>query len=176
MNNKLLQTKLGVFSEKFVKFQLLPFGIELHFYRKDGRKIRTNMLIDRKGVNAKNINKLDDDDTVKSLLAEAIKALSIDIQNLGWTLKLYDGAKRKFIIGNTKIGTVRKKDAKLTADEMEQKYIDEQLMIEIQDKASSEIINSEYQIDVDDPSITVCSAYVSALVSRYGRQAVESAL
>ena len=45
---------------------------------------------------------------------------------------------------------------------------------ELQSTAHDSITESEYLID--DPSTTVCSAYVRALVERYGRPAVVDAL
>lgn len=170
---KLIETKWGLFSDIFIKFHRLPFGTELRLFDATNKKKRADFLVKRKAINSKTMGRVDDSDTVRFLLDMVFDVVSTDIKARKLKLKIF-GPDSKEINGNTLIRTLRQKDSKPTKDDIERMQYGENLILEVQSNANGAIIESEYLID--DPSTTVCTAYVRALVERYGRVAVIEAL
>jgi hypothetical protein len=173
MATKLIQTQWGVFSSNFVKFHRLPFGTELRLYDYNGRKKRTDFLVKRQRISAKVMNRADDVDNVRSLLDTAMSMLSTNLKARRLRLELFS-PNGELINGNKLVRTVRQMTPLPTADDIERKESEEASISEVQSTARASIIESEYL--VDDPSTTVCVGYIRALIERYGRSAILSAL
>jgi hypothetical protein len=173
MPKKLIETRWSVFSDAFVRFQRLPFGSGMRLIDKSGRKKRADFRVKRVRVNSQNASVAADFENVKSLLDSARGLLSTDLHARRLTIELV-GPDGQQINGNTRLLTVRQMEPKPSADDIERAEANEQLIEEVQSNATAAIRESEYL--VDDPSSTVCAAYVRALVERYGRAAVREAL
>lgn len=173
MATKLIQSQWGVFSRNFTKFHRLPFGTELRLYDSHGRKKRKDFLVKRRRINSKTMSRVDDGDNVRSLLDSVSGVLSTNLKARRLRLELYSPNGER-INGNMLISTVREMEALPTSDDIERMEAEEILIDEIQSTARATITESEHL--VEDPSTTVCTAYVRALLERYGRQAVLIAL
>lgn len=104
---KLKSSEWRDFSERIVRIYGLPKGSELRLYRKrDGRRVRSDMVIKRRAVNRSNVKQLKGADTVAHLLRRACTLLSTDIEARGLEVRLYgpDGGR---VYGNTHIRTFR---------------------------------------------------------------------
>jgi hypothetical protein len=173
MASKLIETQWGIFSVNFIKFHRLPFGCELRLFDAAGRKKRTDFLVKRKRVSSKTMNRADDSNNVKWLLDTALEVTSTDLMARRLKIELF-GPNGKKINGNTLIGKVRQMPPKPTEHDIDRMHEEEHLISEVQSNAQSTIVEAEYLID--DPSTIVCSGYVRALVERYGRESVVTAL
>lgn len=173
MVTNLIESPWANFSAKFVKFQGLPFGCELRLFKPDGRKVRSDFKVKRKKVNTRTLVKADDNATVSALLEMARECLSTDIRARGLRLCLYSPAGEK-INGNTHLQNVRRLTPQDTEADRRRKADRERLIEELANIAKAEISESERL--VDDPEHTVCHAYVSALIERYGFGPVKTAI
>lgn len=168
-----IQSTWEVFSTNFAKFHRLPFGTELRLYDTDGRRRRADMVVKRQRISAKSLPRVEDDENVKALLDVASGMLSMDLRARRWRLQLHapDG---ELINGNEKVRTVRRRTPRPTPDELGQAEFDRALTDELQSTAYTSIVEAEHLIE--DPSTTVCTAFVRALVQRYDFRAVSEAL
>ena len=114
MAKRLRTSSLADFSAKLVRFQRLPHGTEVRFYRKwDGRRVRSDFTLKRKFIKSTTVRKLDDGKNVRDLLDFAHSRLSTDIQARGFEMVLF-GPDGERINGNTLLRTVRSMAAKPT--------------------------------------------------------------
>lgn len=170
---KLIETTWKRFSEIFVKFQKLPYGVELRLYDIHGKKKRVDFCVKRKQVNRRTMTQVSDLENVTTLLEVVRETVSTDLAARRLKLDIFDPEGRR-INGNTLVGTVRSMVPQQTTEDVERLQDEEQMIIDLQATAAAEIIELEYLID--DPALTVCSAFVRALVERYGRASVLAAL
>ena len=161
------------FSDIVAKVQNLPYGVELRLYDAHGKKKRVDFRVNRKKVNRRTMQQVSDLENVTALLEVVRGMVSTDLAARRLKLDLFDPEERK-INGNTLVGTVRNMVPKQTAEDAERLQDEEQMIIDLQATAAAEIIEFEHLID--DPASTVCSAFVRALVERYGRASVLAAL
>lgn len=173
MPRKLIQTQWGVFSKNFAKFHRLPFGTDLRLFNSAGKKKRSDFKVKRQRLNSKTMLRIGDNENVRFLLDSALTLMSTDLNARRLNLELFN-PNGEFVNGNTLVQTLREMDSLPTDDDIEQMHIDELLIDEMESIAHSTIVDSEYL--VDDPSVTVCSGFVRALVERYGRQSVIESL
>lgn len=173
MPAKLIETTWGDFSSRFVSFQRLPHGTELRLFDSDGRKKRSDWTIKRRPIRSGSLDRVSDEDNVRTLLDSAIDSLSTDLRARKLRLELFGPAGQN-INGNTLLRRVRKLAPKPTEADLQYREIENALGDQLKESALSSIRESEHL--VDDPSTTVCQAYVDALVERYGRRAVLDAL
>ena len=173
MPAKLIETTWSEFSVAFTKFHRLPFGTELRLFDAARKKKRTDFKVKRSRITSTAMDRARDIDNVKSLIDAAVASLSTNLQQRKLTARLF-GPSGKAISGNTLIRKVRQMDAKPTEADLERVEAEEAFVAEVQRTAYASIVESEHL--VDDPAATVCSAYVLALVERYGRKSVVTAL
>lgn len=173
MPTKLIETTWADFSAAFAKFHKLPFGTELRLFDSSGRKKRTDFKVKRNRISSSSMTRADEDDNVRALIDAAVSLLSTDLHSRRLKVELF-GPDGQSINGNTLIRKVRKMEPKLSAADLERRREEEAFVAEVQTTAYASIVESEHL--VDDPSTTVCGAYIQALVERYGRRAVVSAL
>ncbi len=173
MAEKLIETTWKVYSNRMVKFQDLPYGSELRMFDSEGRKKYSNLKVKRRRVIAKVVDRLEDGDTVKTLIELVASLLTMDIAARKYRIALYgpDGVR---VENNTHLGTVRALTPKPTEAELERQANEEAFIEEQKSIATSAIAELEYL--VDDPTTTTCAAFVRALTERYGREAVMAAL
>ena len=173
MPAKLIETTWVEFSTAFAKFHKLPFGTELRLFDSSGKKKRADFKIKRSRISSSSMTRADDDENVRSLVNVAINSLSTDLKLRRLKVEMF-GSDGQSINGNTLIRKVRKMTPKPSVADLERLQAAEAFVAEVQDTAYASIVESEHLID--DPSTTVCSAYIQALVERYGRRAVVIAL
>lgn len=172
MGTKLIQTRWDRFSKSFVRFHSLPSGCELRLYDSQGRKKRADLLVKRKRVNGKYLDRATDSTNVTELISQAISLLSTDVRARGLRIGLHapDGTR---INGNTFIRTVRDMNPKTSALVHEQASLEEHQIEEIQELAHTALLDAEDL--VDEPSRVVCAGFVRALEQRYSARAVRAA-
>ncbi|MGP5370335.1 hypothetical protein ACTXN4_23085 [Pseudomonas helleri] len=113
---KLKSSTLAEFSEKMVKYQKLPYGTEIRLYRKKtDRRVRSDLILKRKVISQKYIDKFEGSENVKSFLDAARSLLSTEIETRGMEMRLYDPEGSR-LNGNTLISTVRDLDDKDSDD------------------------------------------------------------
>jgi len=113
MVKKLKSSSLNEFSSKMVRYQDLPFGTEFRLYRTNsGQRVRSDITIKRKGVNPKNISKLDGTWNVKDLIEKVVDFLSTDITARKFEMQLFAPDSTR-INGNTLLANVRKLEPKI---------------------------------------------------------------
>ena len=173
MPAKLIETTWVEFSTAFAKFHKLPFGTELRLFDSSGKKKRVDFKIKRTRISSSSMARADDDVNIRSLIDVAINSLSTDLKLRRLKVEIF-GPDGQSINGNTLIRKVRKMEPKPSEADLERLQEEEAFVAAVQSTAYASIVESEYLID--DPSTTVCCAYVQALVERYGRRAVVSAL
>ena len=173
MPTKLIETTWSEFSLAFTKFQKLPFGTELRLFDAAGKKKRTDFKVKRSRITSTAMIRAGENDNVRSLVDIAVASLSTNLQQRRLKAELFEPSGQK-INGNTLIRRVRKMDARPTEADLERVEGEEAVVAEVKRTAYASIVESEHL--VDDPSATVCSAYVLALVERYGRRSVVAAL
>ncbi|MBV1929544.1 MAG: hypothetical protein KUG81_08550 [Gammaproteobacteria bacterium] len=116
MARKLKSSSLADFSSRLVRFHKLPNGVEIRLYRrKTERRVRSDFTVKRKGINSKNVAKLNDSLNVRDFLNEARGLLSTDIEARGLDMELFapDGSR---INGNKLLGNVRKFEPQINED------------------------------------------------------------
>ena len=173
MTAKLIETTWAEFSAAFVRFHKLPFGTELRLFDAAGKKKRTDFKVKRSRVTSKSMARAADDDNVRSLINTAVDSVSTHLLLRKLKVELF-GPDRQVINGNTLDRKVRKMAPRPTEADLERLQEEDSFVMELQTTAHGSIVESEHL--VDDPSTTVCRAYLQALVERYGRRAVVSAL
>lgn len=99
-------TSIKDFSEKFIRYQKLPYGTSIRLYRGTGKKVRSDYQVKRKKINSKNIGVISPSDNVSCLLKKAKEMLNTDLDARKLHLELY-GPDETFIHGNTMIKSVR---------------------------------------------------------------------
>ena len=172
----LMHSAWGDFSRKFVRAQDLPHGTALHLYdTTTGRKKRSDWQVKRRRI--RHARRIDDDATVSVLLRTARKLLSTDIEARRLTMYLV-GPSGDVVQGNTRVKTIRAFPPRPTereraAEEQWREVIDYQRR-EVADIASAELRQAEN--GVDDPHEVVPHGYVHALLDRYGRDELLSAV
>jgi hypothetical protein len=173
MTAKLIETSWAEFSSAFVKFHRLPHGTALRLFDPSGRKKRSDFKIKRQRVTARAMQRADDDDNVRALLDVAIGVVSTDLRTRRLRVELY-GPNDQPLNGNTLVRKVRRMEPKSTPDDLARDLEEIALVESLQAVAGMSIAESEHL--VDDPSKTVCLAFVNALSERYGRSAVLAAI
>ena len=165
---KLISLSWADFSRKFVKRHGLPLGTTLRLYDQNGRQKRSDWQV--KSRRFKSMDQAHNRDSVSDLLGIATSQLSTDIEAQRLTLHLVSPHGQQ-INGNTLIRTVRAMPrARTDYDDEESERRDWEIS-ELRNVADMELNQAEHLID--DPADVVVHAYVSALVDRYGRHAVE---
>lgn len=173
MPQKLFETTWAAFSNAFVKFQRLPFGTELRVFDSAGKKKRSDFRVKRPRIHANSMVRASDSMNARALLDLSIDFLSTDLRARNLKVELF-GPDGRAINGNMLVRRVRQMEPRQTVDDLERIEAEEALLAEVRDSAYASIVESEHLIE--DPTNTVCRAFVKALVERYGRAAVLGAL
>ena len=116
MTAKIKSSEWSDFSQRIVRIHGLPKGTELRLYRKrDGRRVRSDFSVKRKGVNRTNVAQLTGTDRASDLMAGAKALLTTDIDARGLEMRLY-GPDGDRIYGNTYLQTIRQMEPALQND------------------------------------------------------------
>ena len=116
MSKRMKESTISDFSERTTRVAGLPVGCEIRFFKKrDGRKVRSDFVLKRRAINTTNLPEPADTDTVSSYLDSVKALLSTELQTRGLDMHFYN-QKGQPIVGNTRIGTVRKSDVTYLAN------------------------------------------------------------
>ncbi|AGN83535.1 DUF1152 domain-containing protein [Pseudomonas sp. GD03651] len=94
------------FSQRFLRAHGMPVGCELRLYRKDGRKVRSDLGIKRRAINRSNITVLKGSDRISELITDAARLLSTDVLARGYEMGLYSPEGDR-VYGQTYVETIR---------------------------------------------------------------------
>ena len=166
---KWARDQLKVVSRKFTEVHELPHGSKVVLrHVESGRKARSDRVLKYRRFK----ERAPDDCTVSQLLdAYLCPRLSIDLYERGLVPKLV-GPYGETIVGNTKLRTVRRWEARPTSSEIEERQYHDAEIEEIANEADHYLASAESGRDPD----LVCSGVVQALVQRFGEAEVEKAL
>jgi hypothetical protein len=105
--SKTKKSPLKDFSSRFVKLQGLPNGTEVRLYRRrDHRRVRSDLVLERKLMSARVMEKMDDDKNVRDVLNFARSLLLTPIEDEGFEMILF-GSNGERLNGNVLLRNVR---------------------------------------------------------------------